>query len=124
MKKNKIKLITSWILQVLLGLQFIIAGQAKFTTPGVWEAQFTRWGYPDNFYMVIGILEIIGGILMFVPRLVTKASIGLGVIMIGATGTHIIHQEWDGTTVTVIIILVLIAVFLLRKDTPIKDIES
>ncbi|MEM7297589.1 MAG: DoxX family protein [Bacteroidota bacterium] len=123
MKKSKAKLITSWILQVLLGLQFILAGQAKFTTSGTWETQFSRWGYPDNFYMVIGALEIIGAILMFIPKFVTKAAIGLGIIMMGATATHLIHREWDGVTVTLIDILVLTTVFLLRRSFP-KQVDS
>ena len=81
-----------WALQVLLGALFIMVGTGKFGDPN-WERRFARWGYPDGFYMVIGVLEALGGLLLFVPRLTSYAAGMLGIIMIGASLTHFVHGE-------------------------------
>lgn len=94
MKKNqKARNIISWVLQVLLGLQMLMAGQAKFTRPDSWSAQFERYGYPDHFFYVIGGLEVILAIALFIPKLTTYASLALVLIMLGATITLVINGE-------------------------------
>ncbi len=93
-----------------------MAGQAKFTRPDAWAKDFDRWGFPDNFYLVIGALELIGAILVFIPKFASKAALGLGIIMIGAALTHAIHGEFSRVIVTVIIAGFCGAVFYLRKD--------
>ena len=112
---KKLKLIGTWFLQVIMGLEFIIAGQAKFTNADLWSTNFKGWGYPDHVYLVIGGLEVIGGILIFFPKLASRAALLLCVIMIGASITHMIHQEWDRVIVTVVLTAILCAVYFLRK---------
>ncbi|MEP1035135.1 DoxX family protein [Ekhidna sp.] len=114
--KNKFKRILTWTLQVLMGLEFLIAGQAKFTAAQAWFQKFNDWGFPDHFYQIIGGLEIIGAILIFIPKFASKAALGLGAIMLGATITHAVHGEWNRIIFTLIIAGILGAVFLLRKN--------
>ena len=116
MKKRKIKNVLTWILQVLLSLEFIVAGLGKFVSP-TWPRQFTEWGYPDNFYLLIGGIEIIGGILMFIPKIAAKSALAMIVIMIGATFTHILNDELKSITVTLIISGLLGLLYYLRKET-------
>ncbi|MEO9482134.1 MAG: DoxX family protein [Ekhidna sp.] len=112
----KFKRIVTWILQVLMGLEFLIAGQAKFTATEVWAKQFSNWGFPDHFYLLIGALEVVGGILIFIPKFAAKAALGLGAIMLGATITHAVHGEWDRIIFTLIIAGILGGVYMLRKE--------
>ena len=121
MKKEKIKNILVWILQIIMGLEFILAGQAKFTRPDAWAKNFAEWGFPDNFYLLIGALELIGAIFILIPKFASKAAIGLGAIMIGATLTHVVHQEWDRVLVTSIITGLLMLAYLLRKNKATKE---
>ncbi|MEP5612450.1 MAG: DoxX family protein [Cyclobacteriaceae bacterium] len=116
MKKGKVRKILTWVLQVLVALEFLLAGQAKFTQPGVWAKSFADWGFPDNFYFVIGGLEVLGAILVFIPKFASKAALGLGIIMIGATLTHVIHAEWDRIIFTLIFTGLCGGVFYLRKN--------
>jgi len=81
-----------WTLQVLLAALFVVIGIAKFADPS-WARNFARWGYPSGFYMVIGALEAIGGVCLLFPRVATYASALLGVIMICASATHLLHNE-------------------------------
>ena len=92
-KGQKIRNIGAWILQVLLGLQMLMAGQAKFTRSDSWASQFEGWGYPDNFFYLIGGLEVIFALAIFIPKLTSYASLVLTIIMIGAVLTHATHGE-------------------------------
>ena len=113
MKKSK--KIFKWILTVLLGLEFILAGQAKFTSSGVWMKQFDRWGYPDHFYLVIGVLEVAVGIIIFFPKHANKAILGGIVIMVGAALTHVFNSEASRSIPPIIISGLLLVVFYLNK---------
>jgi uncharacterized membrane protein YphA (DoxX/SURF4 family) len=81
-----------WLLQILLGVVFVLIGYGKLGDPS-WARNFARWGYPDGFYLVIGALEALGGLALLWPRLTTYAAALLGIIMLGASVTHLIHGE-------------------------------
>jgi uncharacterized membrane protein YphA (DoxX/SURF4 family) len=121
MTRIKIKTFLSWFLQIILGLEFIIAGSSKFFDQESNIRHFEAWGFPDHFYLIVGALEVIGGLLIFIPKLATKASTILGVIMIGASTTHIFHNEWNRTPITILIIVLLSAVYYLRKESSISQ---
>ena len=63
---RQVKIIAVWTLQILVGLMFVMLGVMKFQDPS-WLRNFARWGYPDGFYMVVGVLEAAGGAAMLVP---------------------------------------------------------
>jgi len=113
--RKKIQKILAWILQILLGIEFVIAGQAKFTMANDWSIKFSDWGLPDHFYLGIGALELIGGIMLFFPKLAAGAAVGLIAIMLGATFTHLIHAESNQIIITLILISLLFIVFLFRR---------
>lgn len=81
-----------WIVNILAAAAFVAIGVAKFGL-AEWAINFARWGYPDGFYMVIGALEIAGGVLLLVPRLSSYAASLLGAILIGAAATHALNNE-------------------------------
>ncbi len=115
MNKRKVKNVFTWVLQVLLGLEFILAGQAKFTRMDTWAGMFQEWGYPDHVYLLIGGLELVGAVLVFIPKTASKAALGLAVIMIGALLTHALHAEWDRVVVTGILAGLSGLLFWLRR---------
>jgi uncharacterized membrane protein YphA (DoxX/SURF4 family) len=81
-----------WIVSVLAAAAFVAIGIAKFASPA-WARNFSRWGYPDGFYMVIGALEIGGAMLLVVPKAASYGAVLLGAIMVGAAATHALHNE-------------------------------
>jgi uncharacterized membrane protein YphA (DoxX/SURF4 family) len=83
-----------WILPSLMGALFVLIGLGKNLAPR-WQRNFERWGYPDGAYAVVGILEMVGGLLLLVPRLTPLAAGGLGVILVGAIGTHVAFGEMN-----------------------------
>lgn len=90
---RKAKTIALWVLKILTGFGFSVASLAKLTSNPQMIQNFENWGYPSWFYLVIGILELAGAILLFVPKMTLYAVIGLAIIMIGAVVTHLIHDS-------------------------------
>jgi uncharacterized membrane protein YphA (DoxX/SURF4 family) len=89
---HKVARVGLWVCQAALALLFVFAGSAKFTSP-MWERMFARWGYPDQFYLVIGAVEVAAGLALLIPRLAASAAAVLIIVMIGAGVTHVLHDE-------------------------------
>jgi len=92
MNKNLIRII-GWIIAVALAGMFGMAGITKVTGDPEMVNNFKRWGYGDNFLMLIGVLELLGAIGLLIPRVWYLASAGLIGLMLGATYTHISAGE-------------------------------
>ena len=105
-----------WLPTVLLGLLFVMQGLMKLSGMPVWIERFRDYGYPDNFVFVVGATELLGGILLFVPRVARFGAAMLAVVMIGAGVTHLLHAEVGNGIFT----LILAAVFgaIARVRTP------
>lgn len=87
--QSKIKIYLSWTLSILLAASFIFAGYTKIPPGTNMVKRFENWGYNADFALLIGILEILGAILILIPR-VTIFGAGLIIIlMIGAIYTHL-----------------------------------
>ena len=84
-----------WLLQLLLAVVMIGPGSQKFTSP-VWERMFRTWGFPNGFYLVIGAIEVVGGVLLLVPKLASYSAMVLALVMIGAAATQITRGGRNG----------------------------
>ena len=62
-----------WILTIFATLTMGLAGLSKFTNPSQWHGRFLIWGYPAWFAPVIGGLEVLGAVLLLVPRMALYA---------------------------------------------------
>jgi putative oxidoreductase len=78
--------VSLWTVNILAAAAFVAIGFGKFAGPE-WPRKFERWGYPDGFYMVIGALEIAGGVMLLVPKLSSYAAAMLGAILLAAAAT-------------------------------------
>lgn len=84
---NKLPKITGWILAVVLGGMFLVAGAGKLMTSDA--TMFVNWGYAPWFMKLIGSLEVLGGVGLLVPMTTRLAVYGLSLIMLGAVYTNI-----------------------------------
>lgn len=116
---TKFQRIGVWALQILLAGFFVLQGVAKLTSSPAWVSRFRGWGYPDHFYLVVGLVEVLGGALLLVPRLVKFGASTLIVVMIGATATHVIGRERQVITTLVLIALLGIILYA-RRGTPVR----
>jgi uncharacterized membrane protein YphA (DoxX/SURF4 family) len=91
--KSVFRVIAVWLPTVLLALLFAQVGVIKFVATETWAGMFAAWGYPAGFHLVIGALELAGGLCLLVPRISAYAALMLAVIMAGAVLTHAVHGE-------------------------------
>ena len=83
---NAVRRVLTW----LLALLFVAAGVPKLLGLGSVAADFARMGYSTGFRLLIGVLEIAGGIALLVNSIALYGAGLLLVIMVGATWT-VVH---------------------------------
>lgn len=102
--------IFSIILQVLLGIGFLMFGIAKFKSPDMVEG-FKHFGYPGWFRVFTGLVELVVTVLMIVGIWnVTFAAWGgllVVITMIGAILTHIKIKDKLNDMMMPIVLLIL-----------------
>lgn len=79
-----------WLISLFLTIVFVKAGWPKFSNTSGWARAFVYWGFPTWFRILVGVIEVAGGLLLLVPQTAIYAAAGLAVIMLGAMGTHIV----------------------------------
>lgn len=84
---GRVKQVAVWIVSIGLAVVMVGPGIRKFTSP-VWERMFRAWGYPDHFYLLIGAIEVAGGIALLFPKTASAAGLVLAIVMIGAAITQ------------------------------------
>ena len=118
-----LRIVALWALQIFSGLLFVLIGTGKFLDSS-WERNFARWGYPDGFYLVIGVLEAVGGAAMLVPRLTTYAALLLVTIMAGAAVTHLAYGEMQRVSVPLVYLVIVALVGWLRRKSALRLRQS
>lgn len=101
-----------WTLQVLLALMFVAgSGLPKLVGESYAVQIFDDLGTGQWLRVVIGLLEIAGGIGLLVPRLAGLAATCLVALMVGATGAQLffLHEGYWFTPVIVGVLLAVVA---------------
>ena len=85
-----------WACAIFLAVAFVLVGASKLEGPSAvrWAERFVNWGYPANAQYVIGVLEILGGLGVLIPKWRRAAAATLVALMIGALGTHAVQAEF------------------------------
>ena len=75
--------------RLLSGAVFVAFGIGKFTSHATETASFHRYGLPSPsaFAYLIGVLEVVGGVLLLLGLAVRPVALALGGNMIGAIST-------------------------------------
>ena len=68
---------------------FVFVGSAKLFRAKPLNDQFIEFGLPGYPILVVGGLEVLGGILLLFPNLTIFSAIGLIILLIGALANHI-----------------------------------
>jgi uncharacterized membrane protein YphA (DoxX/SURF4 family) len=108
---KKVGQILLWLLTIGVGLAMALAGASKFLASEMWVGAFEGWGYPGAFSYVIGVLEVLGAVAIFVPKYATYGAALIVVIMCGAAGTLLLNPGEMGpaTPVANIVAFAIIA---------------
>lgn len=78
-----------WVLQVTASGMFLMAGFSKLAGAPEMLALFDAVGAGQWFRYVTGSLEVLGAVLLLVPRLSGVGALLLACVMAGATASHL-----------------------------------
>jgi putative oxidoreductase len=104
-----------WVLSILTALLMVAAGLPKILGQGGWGPRFAGWGYPAGFVVVIGVVEVVGALMLCIPRVAALGAAILAVVMLGAAGTHIVHGETNRIAMPLVLSAVFVAIAWLRR---------
>jgi uncharacterized membrane protein YphA (DoxX/SURF4 family) len=108
-KRAALKAIGLWSLSVLLALLFLMSGASKLAGAEVHVRNFARWGYPEWFRNLVGVVEATSAVLLLVPRAAFFGATGLAAVMVGATYTHLFRVTGEGRMAGFTLLLLLLA---------------
>ena len=89
-KPSKILNITIWGLQILTALALLAAGGSKLSGSPDMVAMFEKIGFGQWFRYLTGSLEVMGAVLLLLPRTAVIGAGLLAALMFGAVGTHLV----------------------------------
>ena len=84
--------IWSQALTYVLAVAFFASGALKFVDGAAADANFAHLGFSAGLRPFIGIFELVGGPLLLTRGLGALSAVGLSIIMVGATMSHLIHD--------------------------------
>ena len=100
-----------WVLQVLLALVFIAHGLLLLMPPAEIAAQLLM-SLPRSFWVFLGVAEIaaaigltLPGLTRVMPFFVSWAAVGIMIVMISATGYHIVRGEYGPAATTFVLLI-------------------
>lgn len=113
-----------WLVRILIAAAFTAASLGKLTSsPGVLD-RFATYGFPSGFHFIIGAMELVGAILILVPRTMRYAILMLSVIVIGAAITHLIHDPLIQLLRPLVFGLFLAGAWLLMEKCKTREIDQ
>jgi putative oxidoreductase len=116
-----------WVLQGLLALAFLAHGGLFLFPPAAMVDQMNA-SLPRWFQLFLGVAEVLAGVGLTLPGLtriqpwlVSWAAAGIMIVMIGATGFHLMRGELSSAAVTVVLLAMAAFVAYMRwRVAPIR----
>ena len=103
-------------LAVVLTAAMLGAGLTKLSGLESHRENFLRWGFPEWALSVVGLIEVLSAIGLWMPKIRAGAPVAIMAVMTGAVATHVIHGE-AGQALPATVLLLLAAVLgHLRRD--------
>lgn len=87
----KVRNTLTWVLSILLAIGFVMGAIMKIS--GKMDDAFATWGYPAWGPYAVAIVELIGAILLLIPKTRKIGAVLIICIMVGAIGTHMSGGE-------------------------------
>ena len=82
-----------FVLTVPMTIIFLMAASMKVGANWMMIMGFDGYGYPIAFMFFLGYAELFGAISLWIKRWALLGAMGLSVIMLGASLTHIINND-------------------------------
>lgn len=116
MEDANLRELLSWLMAIVIALAFITTGWPMIFGSEEVESEFIQWGYTIDFAHLVGILQIIAGILVLIPRLSIFGALMAILIMSGAVYTHFSTSIGSPGFAVVLLLLAIILLILRWKQ--------
>lgn len=113
---SKGKVIATWILSGLIALAMIAAGASKLMGAEQQVKGFAAMGYPNGFVYVAGVIEILGAILLLIPKTAVYGVILLGITMMVATLSVLKMGDLAHAPIPFVFVVIIGIIGWLRQD--------
>ena len=92
---DRLRRVGRWACVIVLAAAFVLIGGSKLRAPSAarWSERFVHWGLPARASYAVGVLEVVGGLGLLIPRSRRAAAATLLAVMIGALLTHLVNGE-------------------------------
>jgi uncharacterized membrane protein YphA (DoxX/SURF4 family) len=105
-------------LRVLLTLGFLAAAVTKFLPHSGWQERFAAWGYPLWFVPLVGGLELLGIVGLWLPRASPYAMLLLAGVLVEASYANLSHPPLVQAIRPAVFLALLLGLFLTQRMTP------
>ena len=107
-------------LAILLGLAMIGGGAMKLVGQSSQVAAFNGLGLPGWFRVLVGTFEVLGGLLVVVPRTIPVGSLILSTILVGALWAHVAHREWSHAIPVIVLLMLFLFIFRANRSRAVQ----
>jgi putative oxidoreductase len=107
-----------WVLRIAAAGVFFAVGVSKLESDPFWVRLFAQIGLGDWFRYLTGVMQVAGGLLFLIPRMVSAAAVLAGSTMVGAVAVHlfVLDTGIGGAIIPFALLLFLVAVAMRRAD--------
>lgn len=105
-RSSRIDTLTSWMPRAAVAIAFLSIGYSKFESQSIWIRTFNEIGLGDWFRYFTGAIQMLGAVLVLIPR---TCLVGIGLLsctMIGAALIWIFVLHAPGNAVIPAVVLV------------------
>lgn len=113
---SKGKVIATWILSGLVALMMLFAGGSKLAGAEEQVKGFAAMGFPAWFLYVTGVIEVVGAILLLIPKTAAFGVLLLGATMVGATISVLKMGDFGHAPIPFVFLVVIAIIGWLRQD--------
>lgn len=110
----KAKKMTANVLTTILFLAFVVSGFMKLMRTDDAVEGFRRYDLNVGILMLIGFLEVLGGLGLWLPKVRIWAAAGLSANMTGAIVIHLYHDEANMIAAPLVFFILLMVSISLR----------
>jgi putative oxidoreductase len=79
----------TWLPRIVVAMLFIFVGKSKFAAHSEWVAIFAKIGFGQWFRYFTGVLQVVGGVLVLIPKTFVFGILLIGCTMAGAMAAWI-----------------------------------
>lgn len=114
---DQVKNVVGWVISALLSISFVFAGYQKVPPGTGMIKRFEAWGYNADFALLIGVLEVLAGLLVLFPKVASYGGLLITMLMGGAIFTHLNTGIGSALFAIIYLVMALVLIYIRFKQS-------